>query len=490
MKRTIEISADGDALANGAALAAALASLPAASAAAPLAVQLDAGHYDLGAATITVPSHVTLSGRGMEASSITSTALPNTLLMQSNAHLRALTVSNTGVVSGSAAAIAIAAHASGDPTMAVSEITLTEVRGRSVAAPLVAGGQRPALYLCTTGARLSNVVGESEGGAFTYGLRADCAVGDFNFYNGLLLIASNGAEGQRGAYLSGGGVWTDIAVRVRTRAEASSAYGLRIFDSIARSHASLRDSTIEIDGANEPSTNSVAPIGVHGLEVASADLSVRNLEVRLLDVIAPLVMGVRYRPGLASKPTDIEGLSLWVRAAQQGTLAPGSVWGLRHEHPGRISRSRIQVECIVPSYNRCMGIEYSTSSNLLELEDVQIDARTLDPQDASNQTLVADLGGVVRIARSSLRAQRSPDNELALAVNLKSGTTVRVEESVLQVDSATSPNNNCAVASAATSTGEFLGNTVQGNFCTPAALIATCAGNIRRGTGFLASTCP
>ena len=70
--RTVVVGAGGTPEANGTALRAALAALPAATEAEPRAVQLGAGRYDLKGAGISVPSDVTLAGAGQDATIVES----------------------------------------------------------------------------------------------------------------------------------------------------------------------------------------------------------------------------------------------------------------------------------------------------------------------------------------------------------------------------------------------------------------------------------
>jgi hypothetical protein len=70
--RAVTVGAGGSPVENGNALRAALAGLPAASAAEPRAVVLGPGRYDLNGTGITVPSDVTLAGAGTSATVIDS----------------------------------------------------------------------------------------------------------------------------------------------------------------------------------------------------------------------------------------------------------------------------------------------------------------------------------------------------------------------------------------------------------------------------------
>ncbi len=486
MARTVVVSADRGELENGDALLAAIAALPSTTAANPWTVEVDAGSYNLDNNMLLLPSHVTLRGRGMDATRISSTAFPATILMASNSHLQGLTARNNGLVSGNNGAYGIGAHAFGDPIGPVSGVSLTQVRGESIAPTHIDGGSRPAIYLCATDSFLRQVEAISSGGAFSMGLRADCQASDGNMYDGLQLRASGGGLGQRGAYLSGGGLWSNITAIVGMSGDTVSAYGIRVFDIPRPNGAVLRNSSLVIEGSSQPSTvvNSVAET----LRIDAADVIVRDVSVIIVDVNAQNIAGIRTTASSPDKPADLHGVDVEVRGAQQGSLGPGAVYGLRLQNQARVSHSRISVRCVPPSDNQCFGVHRINTNLPLELDQIAVDVSSDDPVNPGiHKSVGAELGGEVRVYGSTFRVLRSPDNEAALALDING--TSRVYQSTLIVDSVSNPNGNCAVSGTGGSVAEFLNNTFQGNVCS-GLLASTCAGNTRRGSGFLASTCP
>ena len=148
-KRTIVVSAEGTPAENGSSLLQAVARITDASASSPVAIELDAGAYDLGAQQLVLPSHTTLTGKGQAATLITSTFVDSslssaTLRLSADTEVRQLLARNTGVPgAGSGNAFGIAAFgASPSGPVAIGRIRLHTVTGESIAAPGSTGGVR------------------------------------------------------------------------------------------------------------------------------------------------------------------------------------------------------------------------------------------------------------------------------------------------------------------------------------------------------------
>ena len=96
LRGTIHVPADGTPVENGNALRAAVASATAPAADNRYVVDVDAGDFDLGTASLVLPSHVSLTGAGAKATRIQGEVTGATLVLSSNTGLSALGVLNTG----------------------------------------------------------------------------------------------------------------------------------------------------------------------------------------------------------------------------------------------------------------------------------------------------------------------------------------------------------------------------------------------------------
>jgi hypothetical protein len=121
LQRTTHVPADGTAVENGAALLAAMAAITDATAAAPAAIELDAGTYDLGVSGLIVKSFVTVSGKGIDRTILRSSffegfgtaATGGTVVLADDAAVAGLTAFNNANAGQTAQRDTIAINAQG-----------------------------------------------------------------------------------------------------------------------------------------------------------------------------------------------------------------------------------------------------------------------------------------------------------------------------------------------------------------------------------------
>ncbi len=508
---TIVVSAEGTRTENGAALLAALPRLAGASALNPMVLELDAGLYDLGNQRLNLPSFVTLIGAGQNATIIDSSFANGTLLLASDSHVRRLTARNTGIPpTDNDYSYGIGA---GNPNGGrAGNVSLENVTGESSAAPGTTGA-RHGIYFCTINSRLVNVTGRGEGGNYSFGIRADCgnalnAVGPT--IDGLTLFASGGALGVRGgyfagggmrgvggAYLAGGGPWNNIKVFVQSNTTADSVYGIRVFHSALGQGATLVNPVIAIGGDGSISTKPLSL--VDGLRIEGADILVDGGSMVIEDVRVQNVTGARinYQPTAqnpAPKVVSINKFTMQIKAMQVGSLGFGGIYGIRAvDAAPRITQAKIDIECSAGSGNRCQGVARDLDTALqpgeLVLDQVSLQVSNVDPADASANTIGYRGEGAARIVGSTIRVLRSADAGANAAVSTFFGSSdIRVLNSTLEVLSPSPPaTSNCTVAGSGGAI-EVFSSHLDGSVCVGAAAL-TCAGNTRRGAGFLASSC-
>lgn len=506
MKRTVLVSAEGTALENGTALIAAVAAITDASASSPVAVEIDAGTFDLGTERLELPQYTALIGRGQDATLIVSAnasaGLSATLVLASNSSARQLTARNVGIPSlTDGTAVGIAARDINGALTLRNRVSLEQVTGESVAAS-GSLGNRIGISVCAVNSDLTDVIGVADGGQIAMGLRADCTLATNNRIDGATLYASGGSLGLRGAYLSGGGVWRGVQAIIGTNTAAETVYGIRVFWNGAfgvPSAALLVDATVDIRGNNIATPTSTQL--VEGLRVENnVDLDVNGLIVRMNDVRGASVAGAR----LSADPTEtlvtrIVDADFQVAAVQDAALASGSIWGIRAQGATPVlDNVRISVDCLPGSYNGCFGVRGELAAgnpaipvNPMVLDQCRIEVAHRAPADGSAQSVALEAVGDTQVRNSSLKVQVSPANETAVVFGTSSASArMQVLNSNLVLDNPATPNAGCAYRGSDGSTLELFGNHLQGNSCAGPAVLRTCAGNTRRGGGLFAGSCP
>jgi hypothetical protein len=508
MKRTLVVSAEGTPAENGAALLAAVASIADASAATPVAVELDAGTFDLGANQLLVPSYVELIGRGQLATLITSsasTADPSAAVrLASHTAARDFTARNTGVPTvATTSVVGLAARGTVDVMLPVENVRVQRVTGESIA-PTGSNGQRAGLNFCASFSHFEQVTGNAEGGQFAMGMRADCALSEQNFIDGVLLNVRGASDGLRGTYLAGGGPWNNIRVFIDASPSVQNIFGIRIFANSTDDGAMLSDAGVSINGTDLVSAVSTGNIDGVRVDYGAA-IDFKDLVVNLENVKAAIVAGVRI-VGDAGSPhvVRLTDLDVRLRGVQAAATGPGGLYGVfANGALLQVEDARIHLDCLAPGFNRCVGIQRAqppgppgTPSTVLQagtsvLDQVRIEVGHVDPADGSATSFAYDGQGPARIENSSLRVHRSADGEFATVLNVADASNaLRVHQSVLALEQAADPNNGCLLAGVSGANVEWASLHVQGQTCAGGTVTVSCAGITRRGSGFLAASCP
>jgi hypothetical protein len=505
MKNTVVVSAEGTPAENGAALIAAVAGISGASASQPVAVEIDAGTYDLGSARLDIPSYVSLVGRGQDVSLITSANPVGTVLFASNTQARRFTARSTGVPpddNNSTFGIGAATAALDNTT--VSNVRFESITGESVGVSALGG--RWGIYFCASNSFLTNSFGRAQSGDYGIGLRADCKTADGMFIDGVTLTASGSVGGVRGAFLAGGGAWSNIKVFLDQppATGVAGSFGLRVFPNTINVGAGILNAVVSIEGNNPPGTTTVSLI--EGLRIdTGADVDVKGLFVEINKVKANSISGVRLQADNTSTHTvHISDADIHVTGVQDAAQGPGGIFGVRAQGSApELARVKIKVECLPNGYNFCGGVTQQPQppnvgpgmqAGTLTLDQVTIETGHDAPADSSAQS-VAFLGGLTpaRVDHSTLRVLRSASDELQSGVNIAQGgaSLVRVHNSSVEIQSANaSPvTANCVVANGASGSIELYGGYVEGGSCTPPGPSYICAGVTKRGVGLLAG-CP
>lgn len=499
MRNTVVVSAQGTAADNGIALLAAMPQLAGASASNPIALELDAGTCDIGNQRLNLPSYVTIAGAGQEATLITSAFANGTLLLASNAHARRLTARNTGIPPTDADSTYGIGAADAATLGLVQGISLEDVAGESIA-PSGSAGSRQGILLCTSGARVTHVTGRGEGGKFSYGMRSDCGIAANSaglLINGLTLFSSGGTLGVRGAYLAGGGFWSDILVIVDANASADTVYGVRVLANTIGAGALLNNLSVSINGAGSVSTTPNST--VEAVRADSADIDFKGLRIAVNDVAATQVSGLRVNaipPGATPvHRVAIQDARIAVSGIQQANLGAGGIYGVRLVNSAlQLTDASIKVDCLAGGFNLCEGVRRQSQAPGLQaggvvLDRVSIEVGHADPADASAQSRGYDGEGAARIVNSSIRVLRSGDGEFHSGIaTLSADADIRVANTSIEIISTTTPTADCVLSGTAGSI-ELYASHVQGSQCAAGASLS-CAGNTKRGSGFLASTCP
>jgi len=507
MRRTIVVSAEGTPSENGAALLAAVAGITDATATSPVAVELDAGTFDLGAASLVMPSHTLLAGRGQSATLITSAvgSADSGAALQLRAHTAArdLTARNTGVPVGEAAgASGIAANDPDSILLPTTNIRLERVTGESFAAS-GSNGQRAGIRLCAGNSRAIDITARAAGGQFASGFRAECQLISGLVVDGATIVADDASEGVRGAWLVAGfgNAWQRMHITVGAPPTAGTVFGVRILfpgSFFLPLQGRLSDSSITIRG-NSLSTPTAAG-RIEGIELSdSAQLAlIERVSVHLDNVRGRSVMGVRMMEGTnnVGATVRLDDVDVRVTALQDAPLGFGEIVGIRAERlPPQLHRVRVEVDCVSGGFNPCIGIaqpeNWSGFPGTLVLEDSSVSVGHRSPADGSTRSAALQVMGPTQVRNTALRAFQSAVGEQVRAIrHLAPSAVTRVTHSSLVTTDAADSNAGCLFDGPPGASGEWFGNHVQGSRCESGQVSLTCAGNTQRGVGFLANSCP
>jgi len=502
MKNTIVVSAEGTPVENGAALLTAVAGISAASATQPVAVEIDAGNYDLGTTRLNIPSYVSLAGRGQDVSIITSANTQGTVLFASNTQARNFTARNTGLPpSDSNFTFGIGAAGPAFDGTPVSNVTFESITGDSTGVSALGG--RYGIYLCAGASRLSNSIAHAQSGDFGTALRADCASPNGNLIDGVTLFASDSVGGVRGAFLSGGGIWNNIRAIVNHTQTTGLAgtWGIRVLANPLNSGPLITNSQIFINGTSPggTTTNTV----IEGLRVDNgAYVAVKGLLVNIEAVKAQDIVGIRVvADNTSADLVRISDADIHVAGVQDAAQGSGGIRGVRATGAApELLRTKIKVECLPLGYNFCGGVQQGANISgggmqpgTLVLDQVSIEVGHDAPSDNSAQSVAFLAYAAARVENSTLRVLRSASDELQSGVNTQAGGSadVRVHNSTIEIRSvnAVPASANCVLALGGGGSLEILGGYVDGGTCAPLATL-TCAGLTKRGFGFLTNACP
>ena len=509
MKRTVVVSAEGTPLENGAALLAAVATITDATATSPVAVEVDAGTFDLGTATLLMPSHTILAGRGQTATVITSAPAfeDNSVTLQLQAHTAArdLTARNTGVPAGmeSWGATGIAANDLVSILQPTTNVHLERVTGESIAAS-GANGQRSGIRLCAANSRAVDITARAGGGLFASALRAECQGITRLLIDGAIAQVGDARDGVRGVWLTAGfgNEWRRMQVQVSAPSTAGSVFGLRMVSPgafLPSLYGKLSDTSITIRSDSMSTPTSTARVEGIELNDSSQLALIERVSVDLDGVRARSVMGLRLfeRTNNVGATVQLNDVDVRVEALQDAAVGFGEIVGIRAEgYPPTLIRTRVTVDCVTGGSNPCIGVAQPESwvpvPGTLVLEGSHVSAGHAAPADGSTRSAALQVMGPTRVENSTLRVRQSPAaGEPVRAVRHLAPTAITqiVGSTLISTDAANS-NTQCLFDGPVGASGEWFGNHVQGSRCEAGQVSLTCAGNTQRGTGFLASSCP
>jgi hypothetical protein len=506
-RQRFEVPADGTPVENGTALLALLAGLPAATANAPIVVQLDAGVFDLGPNPLLLPSFVTLRGQGAgnvlganpQTTIVGEVPAGSVMLMQANTSAHDLAVRNIGAstVETLPPTSAIAAHAAGDPLSPVDSITLSRVAASATAPGN--SGTRSGAYICANGGRLEHSRFEGSNGNLTHGLRASCPAAESLFIQGILAAAQSNGATVRGIELATGGLWDDSFVFIDSVSASNiSVIGILVLDNDNDSGALLRKAGVTIQGNNveNNSAGSVAGIWVQGADVGidSPIVTIEDLRYN--------ARGIRITvTGSDDDYAPISDPHIMIDTAGTGS-GVGSGFGILFEGAGQaISGGSVRIVC--NNGAPCFGIaggpgsDGSVQPRMPVITGVDVEVINLS---ATANAQAGRFQEPVNLSNSRFSAQGGlPGTARAVALsdlaNSAGGRTHELSLNRLESD------NGCAIGYS-TAAGETLGlrltgNSTTGIVCQGQALgtpTLRCAGNTRRnGDGsvdFLSNACP
>ena len=507
MKRTVVVSAEGTPLENGAALLAAVATITDATATSPVAVEVDAGTFDLGTATLLMPSHTILAGRGQTATVITSAPAfeDNSVTLQLQAHTAArdLTARNTGVPTGleSWGATGIAANDLVSILQPTTNVHLERVTGESIAAS-GANGQRSGIRLCAANSRAVDITARAGGGLFASALRAECQGITRLLIDGAIAQVADARDGVRGVWLTAGfgNEWRRMQVQVSAPPTAGTVFGLRIVAPgvfLPYLYGKLSDTSITIRSDSMSTPTSTARVEGIELNDAAQLALIERVSVHLDGVRGRSVAGVRLFEGTynVGATVNLADVGVRVRALQDAALGAADINGIRAERlPPVLQRVDIVVDCVAGGSGACVGVaqpeNWTAFPGTLVLQDSSITVGHAAPADGSGRSIALQVSGPTRVQGSSLRAVQSAVGEVARAIrHLAPTATTQIIGSSLVSTNSSDSNDGCVIDGSA-GASEWFDNHVQGSRCDVGQINLTCAGNTQRGTGFLASSCP
>lgn len=513
-RRTVIVSAEGTPAANGSALLQTVALVADASASSPVAIELDAGSYDLGTQQLVLPSHTTLIGKGQSATLITSAFIDSangsaTLQLSANTEARQLTARNTGVSSlATDNTFGIAAFGSSPSSpVAIGGVRLHSVTGESIAASGAVGG-RAGMYLCVFNSTATEITARASGGQFAMGLRADCPNSGLSI-DGALLQAEGGSLGVRGTYLTTGANsrWSRLRVQVIASNSVETAYGIR-FMALGSFPSNgprgvLSDSSVRVSGIG---SGTVPTFRVEGITVENAAQieAIERTLVHLDGVRGNLVSGMRLLDRTSNTPAlaalRIRDSEIRVSALYEPTVGVGEIMGLRTEgYPPALHGVRIDVECRSGDVGPCLGMgqpEYWAEPNGAGewlIEETRLQVGHAGSAGANARAAGLQVMGRARVDASSLRLLRSAGNEPVNLVRwLRPAAQINISGSTLSSSNAADGSPACLfeVFQGPGGSGEWYGNHLQGLRCDGGQVNLVCAGNTLRGSGFLAGSCP
>lgn len=513
-KRTVVVSAEGTPQENGSALLQAVAGITDASASAPVAIELDAGLYDLGTQRVVLPSHTALIGKGQAATVITSAFSRQanhsaTLQLSANTEVRQLTARNTGISTiDTENTFGIAANDdSQTDATPIGGVRLQDVTGESIA-PTGALGGRAGIYFCAFNSSASDITGRAYGGQYAMGLRADCPGFELSI-DGAQLEAADASLGIRGTYLVGGrgSRWSRLRVRIDVPASAESAYGIRFLGAGSFSSTGpagvLSDSSVLITGPGSATTSTLRADGI-AVENGAQIEAIEGARIRLNGVRAASVVGIRLRDASSNTPAlaalRIRDSELRISAMQEPALGIGETVGLRAEgYPPLVHGLDLQLECRSGDVAPCIGLaqpENWTEPNGAgewRIERSRVQVRHVNSGGGTARSAALQAKGRTRIEASSLGLLRSAGQEpVNLLRWLSPAARIDIQHSTLTSANASDGNATCLFEhfNSAGAGGEWFGNHLQGVRCDGGQLNLICAGNTLRGSGFLAGSCP
>ncbi len=513
MRRTLVVSAEGTPLQNGAALLAAVSGISDASAASPVAVELDAGVYDLGSVSLVMPSFTTIRGRGSETVLTSSNASSGvTLLGSATLHLgsdtaaRDLVAINTGIPASDASystwGIRVGVL---DSTDAAENVSIERVVGEA-SAPTGALGQRAGISICAYNSRATAITGRAIGGLFASGLRGDCPFTQNLVIDGAVIESFAASDGARGALLVAGrgNVYRGLEIKVEILPSAQSAYGVRIFELGAfpstGPEGELVDSTIRMLGDASVISNAGTISGFQ-TEIGAQFARLQRVDIVMAGVRGGRVQGIWLRDNASNAPAlaslRIEDSSIRISGYQDPAIFQSPLMGIRFDgFTPAVSGSRVEVTCLPGSANACIGVGQSSSAQIpptgsapLQLFRSWVKVRQLS-QDASASVVGLQLLWQAAVGQSTLFASRTggvPATGISL-INPAANMSVSGSSIVVHDDSGA--NSLCLFAGPSGASGSWYGNVSQGTRCDGGQVAMACAGNTASGVGFLASTCP
>jgi hypothetical protein len=507
MKRTLTVSAEGTATDNGAALLAVVASITDASLDSPVVVALDAGTYDLGAASLAMPSHTVLAGQGQSATLITSTHAPAgsgaTVQLASHTAARDFTARNTGVSAGeSDSTQGLAASDPDQFQVPVTNVTLERVTGESIAPPATLLGQRAGISFCASNSRATDITARAFGSLFASALRAECPSINLKI-DGATIDAADARDGVRGAWLvaGAGNEWKRLSIRLDVAPSNQTAFGIRVLSPgsfTSELQGRLSDSTITLRGGGllTPTTTS----RVEGIELnESAQLAlIEHVNIAINNLRAANVRGIGLRETANNVGATVElrDVDIRIAALQEAAFNFGEIVGIRAEgYPPQLRRVRVNVDCVSGGFNPCIGIaqpeNWSTLPGTLLLVDSDVQVGHRAPADGSTRSAALQVMGPTQVQGSRLRAVQSATGEPVRAIrHLASSAVTRVTHSQLISTDFNDSNTGCLFDGPAGANGEWFGNHVQGSRCDGGQVNLICAGNTQRGVGLLTNACP